>query len=216
MLPGGRRDHRSAEPSSAPCPATVWDRSRLPSRARRRAARCLPRRWEGCRTAWRRSCARHCYARALARRLLRGGRLATTVNLLAADNKTSERFLPTRAVFIGPNRRRIVRFMRDQSILVRNGHAVAFNGGGSAARRRLSGSIVGNSPSPVLTTEQRVIRAYMTLFVIPAGDGGSKIVSLARFGPYEVRLCEPPHDIAVETLPLWIELYAHDRRAVLD
>ncbi len=142
--------------------------------------------------------------------------MATTVNLLAADNKTSERFLPTRAVFIGPNRRRIVRFMRDQSILVRNGHAVAFNGGGSAARRRLSGSIVGNSPSPVLTTEQRVIRAYMTLFVIPAGDGGSKIVSLARFGPYEVRLCEPPHDIAVETLPLWIELYAHDRRAVLD
>jgi len=65
-----------------------------------------------------------------------------------------------------------------------------------------------------LTTEQRLIRAYLALFVTSPNAGGTKTVPLARFGAYEVRLCEPTDE--AETFPLLIELYAHDRCATLD
>src|SRR5262245_22071241 len=64
-------------------------------------------------------------------------------------------------------------------------------------------------------TETRLIRAYMDLFFAPPLDDGSKVISLARFGCYEVRLFELAHDTSA-ALPLWIELYAHDTHATLD
>ncbi len=38
--------------------------------------------------------------------------------------------------------------------------------------------------------EQRLMRAYTYLFLVPADSTGTKSVSLARFGQYEVRLLE--------------------------
>jgi len=52
------------------------------------------------------------------------------------------------------------------------------------------------------------------LFVTPPDADGAKIVSLARFGSYEVRLCEPPED--GDIFPLRIELYSRERRTALD
>jgi hypothetical protein len=65
-------------------------------------------------------------------------------------------------------------------------------------------------------TEARLIRAYLNLFLVPRGQDSSKTTTLARFGSYEVRLFEPAHDLAAETLPLWMELYAHGSRSTLD
>jgi hypothetical protein len=100
-----------------------------------------------------------------------------------------------------------------QSIRIRNGEVMSLSDRG---RRPAAAPSPASSPEPWLATEPRLIRAYLKLFVVPPGDDGSKIVSFARFGSYEVRLFEPPHDVAVETLPLWIELYAHDRQTTLD
>jgi hypothetical protein len=64
-------------------------------------------------------------------------------------------------------------------------------------------------------TEREFMLAYLTLFLVPPGEGEVKIVSLARFGSYEARLIElvtlPPEPAA-----LYLELYAHDTCASLD
>jgi hypothetical protein len=65
-------------------------------------------------------------------------------------------------------------------------------------------------------TEARLIRAYLNLFVVPRGQDGSRTTTLARFGGYEVRLFELAHDLVADTLPLWMELYAHDSGGTLD
>jgi hypothetical protein len=109
--------------------------------------------------------------------------------------------------------------MPERSILPGKGQVIALSDRGrgpGAALRPWSGSIFESTPGLRLTTEQRLIRAYLTLFVVPPHDNGSKIVPLARFGSFEVRLCEPAPDAALDTFPLWIEIYAHDRRVTLD
>jgi hypothetical protein len=65
-------------------------------------------------------------------------------------------------------------------------------------------------------TEARLIRAYLNLFLVPRGGDGLRTTTLARFGRYEVRLFELAHDLVAETLPLWMELYAHDSCSTLD
>jgi hypothetical protein len=64
-------------------------------------------------------------------------------------------------------------------------------------------------------TEARLVRAYLTLFLVPWVDGG-RAVRLARFGSYEVRLVELAHDPSTESCPLWLELYAHDIQTSID
>jgi hypothetical protein len=66
-----------------------------------------------------------------------------------------------------------------------------------------------------LTTEQKLIRAYLALQVAGAADDGLRVIPLARFGAYEVRLCEPTDEV-VDTFPVWLELYCHRRRTTLD
>jgi len=65
-------------------------------------------------------------------------------------------------------------------------------------------------------TEWRLLRAYICLALIRESDDGSKIVSLARFGRYEVRLVEFSHENAAYDPPLWIELYSHDSQSGID
>jgi hypothetical protein len=43
-----------------------------------------------------------------------------------------------------------------------------------------------------------------------------KRVSFARFGAYELRLFEPAQDIVLDTMPLWMELYDHNRGETVD
>ena len=64
--------------------------------------------------------------------------------------------------------------------------------------------------------ELRVTRAYIRLFLVPEDEHGTRTVSLARIGRYEVRMAEVScagHD---GTAPLWIDLYAHDIQSSID
>ena len=61
--------------------------------------------------------------------------------------------------------------------------------------------------------EQRVVRAYTYLFLVPADSTGTKSVSLARFGQYEVRLLEM--EIANDRTT-WLELFARNTQMAID
>lgn len=64
--------------------------------------------------------------------------------------------------------------------------------------------------------ELRIARAYMRLaFASQRGDG-AKIVSLARFGNYEVLLVELVQGRITVDTQLWIELYDHKLQYGLD
>lgn len=65
-------------------------------------------------------------------------------------------------------------------------------------------------------SELRVMRAYIRLFVVPEGKDGVRTVSLARIGNYEVRFVELPQTSPADKPPLWMELYAHDEKLVVD
>jgi hypothetical protein len=65
-------------------------------------------------------------------------------------------------------------------------------------------------------TEPRLIRRYLALFLMAPGEDGAKIVSLARFGSYEVRLIEFEEHACLDSPSLWMELYAHDAASSLD
>jgi hypothetical protein len=154
-------------------------------------------------------------------RLFKRRRLATTVNLLAADNKTPHGLVDTREPVSGPKatkERRIAQLKPDQPISLRYGqHEASCNQGGARAATPLarSGTRLRKTGTNRFT-ETRLIRAYLDLFFVPPLDDGSKIISLARFGCYEVRLFEPAHDLLAVALPLWIDLYAHDTHSTLD
>jgi hypothetical protein len=65
--------------------------------------------------------------------------------------------------------------------------------------------------------ERRLARAYVLLLLVPPDEDGSRRILLGRYGHYDVRLVELARenpDGAAETL--WMELYAHDRQAVID
>jgi hypothetical protein len=64
-------------------------------------------------------------------------------------------------------------------------------------------------------TEARLVRAYLTLFLVPWHDA-ARTVRLARFGAYEVRLVEFAQDECAEGFPLWLELFSHDKQRSLD
>jgi hypothetical protein len=64
--------------------------------------------------------------------------------------------------------------------------------------------------------ERQLVRTYLMLFLVPPGCHGTRSVSLARFGCYEVRLWELAVELCGDTPPLWMELYAHDTASSLD
>lgn len=64
-------------------------------------------------------------------------------------------------------------------------------------------------------SELRIFRAFLLLAFAPIGANGERSFSLARVGNHEVRLVEFPFT-AHSRASLWIELFAHDERAVID
>jgi hypothetical protein len=65
-------------------------------------------------------------------------------------------------------------------------------------------------------SDQRVARAYIRLLLAPEGKDGSKTVSLARFGQYEVRLVELSQIDSADAALFWMELYAHHVQLAVD
>jgi len=61
-------------------------------------------------------------------------------------------------------------------------------------------------------TEAHILRAYVRLFLFPEDERSANPVALARHGAFEVRMHELPSD----DLPLWLELYCHDRQTTID
>jgi len=63
-------------------------------------------------------------------------------------------------------------------------------------------------------TERKLVRAYTRLFLVPRGKDGTRSISLARFGKYDVFLVELAQDKRAPQF--WMELYAHDVERGLD
>ncbi len=60
--------------------------------------------------------------------------------------------------------------------------------------------------------EQQLVRACRSLFLVGADENELRMIPLARFGAYEVRLVGLSGDVAT----CWVELYAHDTATSLD
>lgn len=77
-----------------------------------------------------------------------------------------------------------------------------------------------NPPDTILRKKRpllsRLNQAYISLALIPEDSDGSKTVSLARYGAYEVRLVEFPPSPASDAFPFWLKLYRRDLRTSLD
>ena len=68
--------------------------------------------------------------------------------------------------------------------------------------------------APNEITERQLVRAYTRLFLVPKREDGSRRISLARFGNYEVLIVELAQ---AERAPrFWMELYARDIEFTLD
>jgi hypothetical protein len=59
-------------------------------------------------------------------------------------------------------------------------------------------------------------RAYIALFLAPKGKDGTRTISLARYGAFEVRLIEFPDCHSSVASTSWLELYRHDTNASVD
>jgi hypothetical protein len=64
--------------------------------------------------------------------------------------------------------------------------------------------------------ERRLIRSYLSLFLIDESDNGTKTISLMRHGDYEVRMSEFTRQPHLSARLLWLELYAHNTKCGLD
>jgi hypothetical protein len=87
---------------------------------------------------------------------------------------------------------------------------------GEPHRRRSYSNLLGatlRNKKPLLS---RLNQAYVGLLAIPEGADGSRTVSLARYGAYEVRLVEFPHRHTADACPFWIRLYRRDLRSAID
>jgi hypothetical protein len=62
----------------------------------------------------------------------------------------------------------------------------------------------------------RVTRAYVSLFLEPKSEDGSRSILLGRFGNHEVRMVELSPKDAGSDQPVWIELYARNIERSLD
>lgn len=62
----------------------------------------------------------------------------------------------------------------------------------------------------------RLSQAYVRLLLIPESMDGSRTVSLARYGAYEVRLVEFSHGPASDDSSFWIRLHRRGVQSSLD
>jgi hypothetical protein len=62
----------------------------------------------------------------------------------------------------------------------------------------------------------RLYSAYVSLTFAPKNESNSRMVSVARFGAFEVRLVELADHPNTEGPDFWIELYRHDAKSSLD
>ena len=64
--------------------------------------------------------------------------------------------------------------------------------------------------------EQKIVRAYVQLAVLPDDPDGSCTVMLERSGGLEIRLTETPRTGPANMPSFWLELYSHGSAAVVD
>jgi len=64
--------------------------------------------------------------------------------------------------------------------------------------------------------ELRLTRGYVHLCVAPLDADGAKIVTLARFGHYDVRLVELVPANPTDPASMWLELYSHETQCAID
>ena len=64
--------------------------------------------------------------------------------------------------------------------------------------------------------EAELLRAHVQLRLASKDGDESGTVTLARYGPYEVRLYEPPHSLSAGDFLFWIELFDHDSQSPID
>jgi hypothetical protein len=91
-----------------------------------------------------------------------------------------------------------------------------FGGNGSYRCRSItqwSGKILRKKNRPLLS---RLSQAYIRLLLIPESTDGSRTVSLARYGAYEVRLVEFSHSPASDDSSFWIRLHRRGIQCSLD
>jgi len=62
----------------------------------------------------------------------------------------------------------------------------------------------------------RLGQAYVRLLLIPESTDGSRTVSLARYGAYEVRLVEFSHRPASDDSCFWVRLHRRGLQSSLD
>ena len=62
----------------------------------------------------------------------------------------------------------------------------------------------------------RLYKSYGKLGPTPQNESGSRIISVARFDIFEVRLIEFADRNRRDSLDLWIELYCHDTQSSID
>jgi hypothetical protein len=77
----------------------------------------------------------------------------------------------------------------------------------------MSGRILRRKTKPLVSL---LLQAYVGLLRAPESEDGSRTVSLARYGAFEVRLVEFRHCCTSDASPFWVELYRHDTQSSLD
>ncbi len=65
-------------------------------------------------------------------------------------------------------------------------------------------------------TKKDLVEAHAQLAHMRPRADGTRCVPLAHFGAYEVRLCEAACKACGEIASIWIELYAHELKHVLE
>jgi len=64
--------------------------------------------------------------------------------------------------------------------------------------------------------EAELLRAHVKLRLAFKDRDESVTATLVRYGPYEVRLYEPPHNLSAGDFLFWIELFDHDSQSPID
>ena len=64
--------------------------------------------------------------------------------------------------------------------------------------------------------EALVMQAYFQLIRVAWSESGSRSISLAKYGSYEVRLVERKPAAGADAPDLWVELYAKDTQTLIE
>jgi len=66
------------------------------------------------------------------------------------------------------------------------------------------------------SVETLVTQAYLQLVLVSWDENGSRAISVAKYGTYEIRLLEVMSADSAEIPHLWVELYANDVQVSID